>query len=190
MASTGNQTPTFPLAAGIVSIRLVIQTNSSKHVNYLNAIAKDSTLTLQRLSGMFSTFTSGAFRSNVDINTNGSYASGTATCASVVNANTITIAGTVLTATNSATPTNAQFTVGANNNATAANLAAANNLNTTLINTVFANVATNVVTIFCRVPGLIGNLVTLTQTGGTISLSGAVMTAGADGTQSTVAHGL
>jgi hypothetical protein len=189
--STGNAVPPFPVAANIVPIRLIVYTNATKHVAYLNAIARDSVLTLQRIDSMFASFTQGAFRSNVDINTNGVNGSVTATLASVVATNTIVINGVTLTASATGNGTTT-FTAAAGvaNATAAANLAACINANTTLLNQVYATALAAVVTITCRIPGTLGNLMTFTQTGGTITLSAASPVNGVDGTQSNISHGL
>lgn len=187
-ATTGNANPTFPLPSNIVALRLVIQTNSTKHIAYLNAVARDSVLSLQRMENMFGSFANGSYRSNVDINTNPVNASGTITLSSFANTNTVTINGTVLTG--ATTPSGAsQFGIGTNDTATAANLAACINANSSLYGTVYATSSGAVVTVYCRVPGLIGNLCTLAISAHG-SVSGANMTGGTDGTQSNISHGL
>lgn len=115
-------------------------------------------------------------------------ASGTATLVSVVATDSITIAGTTLTAVASGA-TSAQFNVGANDTATAANLAAAINANTALQGIVDATSALGVVTITAAKPGKLGNLIAVTKTGSTITLSGAALTGGTEGTSSKFAYG-
>ena len=188
MATTGNLNPTFPLGTGIVSIRLVIQTNASKHVAYLNSISRSSTITLARLASMFESFTNGSYRSNVDINTNGAYAYDTVTLSSFANTNTVTINGVVLTG--ATLPSGAsQFGIGASDTLTAVNLAACINANSSLYSSVYAVQSTNTVVVYCRVPGVIGNLCTAAISAHG-SVTGANFANGTDGTQSNNAHGL
>jgi hypothetical protein len=105
-------------------------------------------------------------------------ASGTATCASVIAGNTITIGSKVLTA--SASPANQdQFLVGSNN-ATAASLAACINANSALKTWLSATAALNVVIVTCIVPGVKGNHIPF-MSSATISLSGSFLANGADG---------
>ncbi len=106
-------------------------------------------------------------------------ASSTATCASVVATDTIVIGGTTLTAiANAGTPTSAQFRIGTGGGAgqnamCAANIAAAINANTTINKLVYATSAAAVVTITALQAGAVGNKITLTSTGGTITVTGS-----------------
>lgn len=101
-------------------------------------------------------------------------ASATATCASVIAGNTLVIGGTTLTAVanNTASPTTAQFRIGTSNAECAANICQAINNNTTIRSKVYATVAAAVVTITAKDPGQAGNAITLTQGGGTITVTG------------------
>ena len=105
-------------------------------------------------------------------------ASGTAACVSVANDDTIVIGGTTLTAKTTGANGTTQFTRGVSDTADAAALAACINANTTLAKIVRASSALGVVTIYCLYPGPIGNLVTVTSTGGTITVP-ATLTSGA-----------
>jgi hypothetical protein len=112
---------------------------------------------------------------------NKTYATGTITLASVLNNDTVTIAGQVLTA-KTANPGANQFLVGVSNTADAAALVAAINLST---NATFgyatATSALAVVTVSGGDAGLIGNLVTLASSnGGRLAVSGAALTGGAE----------
>lgn len=180
--------PTFPLGSNLVTLRLVLQLSSNKHVAYLNAIARDSVITLQRLEALFQAASVGALNSNVDINTNGAYASGTITFSSLANNDTITINGTVLTAKTSGA-TGAQFNLGTSDTTAATNAVAVINANANLNSTVFAQSTGAVITLSCRVPGRIGLLCTLAISAHG-SVSAANMTGGTDGTNSTSSHGL
>lgn len=99
-------------------------------------------------------------------------ATGTATLASVADSDTIVVGGTTLTA--KTTPSgSSQWKRGVSNTADAAALAACINANTTTNKIVRATSSGAVVTITSLYPGPIGNLVTLSQTGGTMTLSPA-----------------
>lgn len=180
--------PTIPMATGIKNMRIVIQTNANYLQTKLVPGAGTGNAVLKMIDDLFQEFITGVWNSNINIMASGVYATGTATLASVVATNTIVIGGVTLTAIASA-PTNAQFLVGASNTATATNLAAAINANTSLDQLVQATSSGAVVTIACLVPGTIGNLVTLSQTGGTITVASA-LTGGTDGSSGTISHGL
>jgi phage tail sheath gpL-like len=181
--------PTFPVASNVVTLRLVIQTNSNKHVNYLNAIQRDSVITLQRLASMFEAFANGSYLSNTDISTNSVNATGTITFSSLANNDTITINGTTFTAKTSGAAGAVQFNLGASDTAAAANAVTVINANESVNETVFAQSTGAVITLFCRVPGVIGNLCTIAISAHG-SVSGANLASGADGTDSNVSHGL
>jgi hypothetical protein len=105
-------------------------------------------------------------------------ASGTATCASVVAGDKLTVAGVDFTAVAAAPAVN-EFKVGGTDAATAANLAAAiNAAQYAGLVPVIATVAAAVVTVISVVPGVPGNSVTLAQAGGHITVSGAVLAGG------------
>lgn len=178
--------PTIPLGTGVRAITLVIQTN--QNTTFPFQISGDSQIVYNRLSFFLNRLKLGSFNSNILFVTGGVYATGTATLSGVVANDTIVIGGVTLTAVAS-NPTSAQFLVGGSNSATATNLAAAINANTSLNPQVQATVASNVVTIACLIPGTIGNLVTLAQTGGHITI-GANLTGGTNGTKGDISHGL
>lgn len=185
MASTK---PTIPLGTGIKNMRMIIQTNA----NYQNAKlvpgATGGNYVLKQLDDFFHDFVLGVWNSNIQIMASGVYATGTATLVSVIATNTIVIGGVTLTADNSLQDTT-HFKVGASDTATAANLVTTIAANTSLTRLVQASSALGVVTIVCLVPGTIGNLVTLSVTGGTITV-GSALTGGTDGAQGTISHGL
>lgn len=109
---------------------------------------------------------------------NAAASSGTVTPTGVLAADTVTVAGIVLTAV-SGTPSADQFQIGTDA-VTAANLAAAINADATLSTYVVASAASNVVTITAATQAAIGNLITLASSNGTrLPLSGATLTGGA-----------
>lgn len=107
-------------------------------------------------------------------------ASGTITLVSVPPADTVTIAGVVLTS--SASPTgNAQFSQAGTDAADAASLASIINAHPTLSRHVAASAASNVVTVTSTVKGPIGNLISMSRTGTAMTLSAANLAGGAGG---------
>jgi len=110
-------------------------------------------------------------------------ASGTVTLASVADADTVTIGGTVLTA--KTTPSgSAQWARGVSDAADAAALAACINANATTSAKVHATVAGAVVTVAANAAGTLGNLLTLASSGATLTVSGANLTGGTGGAES------
>lgn len=87
-------------------------------------------------------------------------ASGTITLSSFVADDTVAVAGVTLTGKASPS-TDVQFAIGADDTATAANLAACINAKSTLSPFLLATSALGVVTVTSKIPGLIGNKVTL-----------------------------
>jgi phage tail sheath gpL-like len=117
-------------------------------------------------------------------------ASGTVTCASASAADTVTIAGIVFTAI-AGTPAGNQFKVGVSDTADAASLVSAINGSTTagVQNCVVATSVAGVVTITAKLPGAMGNAITLASSNGTrLAVSGARLAngAGADVTPTTI----
>lgn len=103
----------------------------------------------------------------------------TGTAAGVAPGDLVVIAGTTLT--NAASPASEdEFADSATTATLAANLAAAINVHSVLQKIVFAVVTTaasGVVTVYSKYPGPIGNLITLTETGG-YSVSAAALAGG------------
>lgn len=109
-------------------------------------------------------------------------ASGTITLASCAT-DTVTIGG--VTFTGSSTPTgDEQFETDGTDTADAAALAAKINAHPTLSKVVSATSALGVVTVTCLVKGVVGNFITLSETGSTITVSGAALTGGTGGATS------
>jgi hypothetical protein len=90
----------------------------------------------------------------------------------------LTVAGTVL-AVEAAPATESEFLKGASNAAFATNLAAAINAHSVLSKIVRAKATAAVVAITSKIPGPIGNLITLAETGNGFTLAGAALTGGA-----------
>lgn len=180
--------PTIPMGTGIKNLRIIVQTNALFEQTKLIPIAGNSSYALRQIWYFFKDLVSGAWNSNVNVMASGVYATGTATLVSVIATDTIVIGGVTLTADNSLQDTT-HFKVGASDTATAANLVTTIGANTSLTRLVQASSALGVVTIACLVPGTIGNLVTLSSTGGTITV-GSALTGGTDGSSGTVSHGL
>lgn len=97
---------------------------------------------------------------------------------------TVTIGG--VTFTGAAEPSgDEEFETDGDDTADAAALAAKINAHPTVSKAVVATSAAGVVTVTCRVKGVVGNLITLAKTGTTITLSDATLTDGTGGAQST-----
>lgn len=93
-------------------------------------------------------------------------ASATATCAAVEAADTVTIAGVVLTA-HSSTQNATTFAIGEDDEETAANIVTCIKANTSLKNWVTASSSGAVVTVSCLVKGVVGNCITFVSSNGT-----------------------
>lgn len=93
-------------------------------------------------------------------------AAGTITCASVSDADTVSIAGVTLTAETGTIEAD-EFDVTGDDDADAAALAAIINAHATLSKRVVATVVDNVVTVTSKVPGDIGNGLALSSSNGT-----------------------
>ena len=182
--------PTFPAAAGIKSAVLVIQTdyNNLKTEWVPNASKVNNSKHLRNIRNFFQKLVNSTWRTNINVITGGVYANGTATLSGVVATDTLVIGGVTITAV-SGTPTSVQFKVGATDAATAANVVATINALTTLNQVVQASSAAAVVTITCIIPGTIGNLVTLSQSGGHFTV-GSALTGGTDGSIGDISQGL
>jgi phage tail sheath gpL-like len=108
------------------------------------------------------------------------FASGTVTLASVPEDDTVTIGGITFTA--KASPSGeAQFSQAGSDTADAASLASKINAHSTLSAVVSATSALGVVTITCRFPGVVGNFITLAETGTSMTVSGARLSGGVGG---------
>lgn len=106
-------------------------------------------------------------------------ASGTITLASCVT-DTVTIGG--VTFTGSASPSGEEeFETDGDDTADAAALAAKINAHSTLSKIVSATSALGVVTVTCLVKGVVGNFITLAETGTTITVSGPALQGGTGG---------
>lgn len=125
---------------------------------------------------------------NIEVQGNQVQASGTYTFASVIATNTILINGVTFTCVASGATGN-QFNVGGTDTLTAVAAAAAINASATALiaNYVTASSALGVVTITSAFYGLAGNQTTISSPNGTITASGARLTAGAvDATSQTL----
>lgn len=105
----------------------------------------------------------------------GAQASCTLTLASVLNAQTVTINGVVITA-HTNTQANNQFTIAGDDLGAAAALALAiNNSTTAALADVIASVATNVVTVKARRGGISGNAITVAASAATVTIGGSAV---------------
>lgn len=93
---------------------------------------------------------------------------------------TVTIGGVTFTGASSPSG-DEQFETDGSDAADAAALAAKINAHPTLSAVVVATVEQNVVTVTCRIKGVIGNFITLSETGTTITVSAAALEGGTGG---------
>jgi hypothetical protein len=123
--------------------------------------------------------------------TAGVRASGTATLASTIANDILTIRGVAFTA-KAATPGANEFLVGIDDTATAANLAAAINASVSaeIAGIITASSLTNVVTVRAVAYGTAGNAYTFTETSDTITVSGAGTLAGGVASATVVVNGV
>lgn len=109
--------------------------------------------------------------------TSGVAATATATFTAVVATDALTVAGVAFTCVASGATGN-QFNKGADEAASAVNCAAKINANATVSKYLVATVVGAIITLTAIEKSALGNLVTLTQTGGHITVSGAVLAGG------------
>jgi hypothetical protein len=115
-------------------------------------------------------------------------ASGTFTLVSAIATDAVTVGKTVFTFTS--TPSVSTATAqdvevdGADDTADAAALAAAINTNAATSAYCYATSASNVVTVTCRIPGVLGNLINISSADATITASATYLAGGTGGTGS------
>lgn len=135
------------------------------------------------LSAYFKELATGIKSASVQVSTGASNpvaASGTFTLSSVPENDTVVIGGVTLTA--KASPANEnEWSQAGTNAADATALATVINAHSVLSLVVSASAASNVVTVTSKVPGLIGNRIAITETGTSITASGALLTGGTGG---------
>ena len=135
------------------------------------------------LSGFFKELSIGTKSASVVVSTgagNPVAASGTFTLVSVPADATAVIGGITLTA--KASPANEnEFSQAGTDAVDAASLASVINAHSVLSLVVSATSASNVVTVTSKVPGLIGNRIAISETGTSITASGALLTGGTGG---------
>ena len=108
----------------------------------------------------------------------------TVTLADVAADDTLVIGGVTLTA--KASPSGeAQFSQAGSDTVDAASLVSIINAHSTLARVVIATSALGVVTLTCKVKGVIGNFIQVVATGGTMTAANATLVAGAGGPQGT-----
>jgi len=180
--------PTIPLGTGIKVMTLVVQTNANSAAAGLLPATGNSQKILNKFSQFFRALVNGVWRSNITVVQGGVYATVNATFASVVATDTLVIGGVTITCVNSGA-TSVQFNKGATDTITAANAATTINALTTMNKMVYATSSGAVLTISSLYPGKIGNLITTTAGGGTITVA-ATLSGGTDGDIGFISHGL
>lgn len=167
----------------MATINVTIKTNAVESGQY--SAAKQTHKSLTNLAKLIRGLDSGMIGGSVDVSVSSAdpvAASATATLVSVADADTVTIAGTVLTGKTSPSGS-AQWARGVSDTADAAALVACVNAHTTVSKYVVATSVAGVVTLTANVKGPVGNLITLTSSSNTtlaVTGSGA-LTGGAGG---------
>ena len=162
---------------------ITFQVNTSQSISstdYNEASNKQKSLA--NASQLLKGLASGSVNGKVDVHynaTDGVAASATITLASCAT-DTVTIGG--VTFTGSGSPSgDEQFETDGTDTADAAALAAKINAHPTLSKAVVATSAVGVVTVSCVVKGVVGNFITLSETGSTITVSAAALAGGTGG---------
>jgi hypothetical protein len=143
--------------------------------------AKEAALAL---SAYFKDLASGIRRGAIDVQTSDAAparASGTFTFVSVIATDAFTIAGVTFTFTSTPTLETDVEVDGATDALDAAAAAAAINAHSTISKIVKATRVNNVVTVTCRVPGVIGNFIAISDADTTITTSAAYLSGGTGG---------
>lgn len=140
----------------------------------------DKRITIREFMTLVMALLGGARRGYVRTQVASACAIGTVECDqsdAVDDTDTVTIAGTAL-AVKAAPATTAQFAKGDTDAEFATNLANCINANATLAKIVRATADDDLVTITALLPGPLGNLITLSEAGNGLTISGAVFTLG------------
>ncbi len=142
---------------------------------------------LKRVANILRGMESGALLGNVKLTASTAdavAATGTFTLASVVATDAVTIAGVTFTFTSTPSLETDVEVDGADNTADAAALAAAINAHSTIKHIIYATSALAVVTLTCRVPGVIGNFIAISDADTTITTSASYLAGGTGGSGS------
>lgn len=181
------------MAATTTYLRVSGKTGGSSLVDKLKVLNNVSIANAFRNIGdWFQTIGIGARSFNGAVHAGGTPGSGTITFSSFANNDTVTINGVVFTAKTSGASGANQFNLGSTDTTAAANLAAAINSATApakILGVVYATSAAAVITVTATEPGAITNLYTLAISAHG-SVSGALLTGGADGTITLLAKGI
>lgn len=165
---------------------------SSTHVDrMLNIRADNRGGNAARIASLFDRLAGGVGNGSIRVITGAVRATGTLTfTGNPSNNETFTINGVTFTAKTSGA-TGDQFNIGANATAQATAVAAMVNASTTakIKGVIKATSSAGVVTFTCLVPGVIGNLCTLTESLTNATVSAANFTGASENTPSTIARG-
>lgn len=167
--------------------RLVINTplTAEQFTSILGLERNSDRDTMQQLASYLRALAAGSRASGatVELDVGAVRASGTITFASTAATNnqTCTIAGVTWTAKTSATPLAAEYTVSTTPSVSATNLAAAINAYVAFNGILTASAALGVVTVYCSVPGKVGNGIVMAN----VNLSNTTIVSFANGTEGT-----
>jgi len=116
------------------------------------------------------------------------FSTGTAQCTSCIAGDELVVNGLTYTGVAGVKTDNTEFSIDTSDDATATDLADSinNDIRVGTLGTVSATASTDTVTLTTDVEGVAGDATTLAQTGGTITLSGAVFSGGVDANIATI----
>jgi phage tail sheath gpL-like len=167
------------------SLQIVVNAEETQ-AKLIQDLVMDTTKTREAalaLSQYFRNVASGSSTAVVDVHTGSAApvaASGTFTLVSVPADDTVVIGGVTLTA--KASPAGeAQWSQAGSDTVDAASLATVINAHSTLSQVVTATSAAGVVTVTAKVKGVVGNVITISETGSSITASGTALTGGTGG---------
>lgn len=175
--------------SSVFNVMFTVNDNAAGVIAKLLPARKSPALLLNAIAAYVQAMVAGSVSSKAYLSTTVVQASGTITLSSFVDADTVTINGTLLTGKNSPSGS-AEFLIGLTDTLTAVNLAACVNANTTLNKQVVATSSGAVVTITALVPGAFGNLGTLAISAhGSVS-GGGLLSGGSQDVPTTISHGI
>ncbi len=162
---------------------LVLETDTDwTAAEFNNRLDKDERhRVLRRVINHLKGVASGQHRGIVRFQVASAIASQTITCdqsAATAGVDNLTVAGVAFALT-AATQSATQIAIGASDAALATNTASAINTNTTTNKILVATASSDTVTVTARLPGPVGNFVTLAETGDTFTLGAATLASGA-----------
>ena len=159
-------------------IQLHLGLDATQTVALLNKSTTAGKEQVQALIGLLEGIQGGVYNAHLNVKLGCDFASKTGTFTGDPSADeTVTIGGVVFTAKASGATGN-QYNIGANVTAHAANLAAAINASSSVNHSILATSALGVITITSKIPGKVGNLITLAESTSNFTWAGSVLASG------------